>query len=344
MSDSSNRIDVQAFTRWMDANGVPGKGEIPDLGTLTGGSQNELTVISRGGKRMVMRKPPSDAAPDRVDGIRREHRLVKALKGADVPHAQYIAGSDDGDLLGMPFYIMEAIDGWSPADLGGWAEPFASDPSLRPGLASELVRGAALLGNVDWKGRGLEGFGRPDNFHERQVDRWLTFWERIKCRELPGIMEAAAWLRDHQPKHWSPGIMHGDYQFANVMYKHGAPAELAAIIDWEMTTIGDPLLDLGWILVSWPSADEGTDGASNYVDLRGMPSIDVVAGWYEEFSGRSVADLTYYIVLARWKLGIVLEQGYSRFLSGAIKNDKLESFGPIVPDLIARAAALAARS
>ena len=146
-------------------------------------------------------------------------------------------------LLGTPFYIMDVVDGWSPADLGGWAEPFQSDLSLRPALAYELVRGAALLSKVDWQARGLTGFGRPENFHERQVDRWLAFLERIKCRELPGLMEAAAWLRTHQPKHWSPGVMHGDYQFANVMYKHGAPGELAAIIDWDTGTIGDPLLD-----------------------------------------------------------------------------------------------------
>jgi aminoglycoside phosphotransferase (APT) family kinase protein len=332
-------IDVEAFARWMDANGVPGAGELPDLGSLSGGSQNELTLIRRGGRTMVMRRPPAGAVDDRLDGIRREHRLVKALKGADVPHAEYVAGSDDAEVLGMPFYIMDAVDGWSPADLGGWPEPFLSDLSLRPGLAFELVRGAALLSKVDWQGRGLQGFGRPDNFHERQVDRWLAFLERIKCRELEGLHEAATWLRAHQPAHWSPGIMHGDYQFANVMYRHGAPAELAAIIDWEMTTIGDPLLDLGWILVHWgPEADD----MERYLDLTGMPTIEEMCAHYELHSGRSTDDIVYYIVLARWKLGIVLEQSYSRFLAGAGVNPKVEQFGPLVQTLIRKAASLAA--
>ncbi len=338
MSDVA-RVDVPALARWMDANDVPGTGELPDLGSLSGGSQNELTLIKRGGRTMVMRKPPAGAVADRLDGIRREHRLVRALKGADVPHAEYIAGTDDPDLLGMPFYIMEAVDGWSPADLHGWAEPFASDAALRPGLAVELVRGAALLGNVDWQARGLEGFGRPENFHERQVDRWLTFLDRIKCRELPGLDEASAWLRTHRPAHYSPGIMHGDYQFANVMYRHGAPAELAAIIDWEMTTIGDPLLDLGWILQQWPS--EGDDPTGGYVDLTGMPSRAAMCAEYERHSGRSTQDIDYYVILARWKLAIVLEQGYSRFLAGAAVNPQVEAFGPIVLDLMARAGALA---
>ena len=337
-SDTIANIDIEAFARWMDANGVPGEGELPDLGALSGGSQNELNIIERGGRKMVMRRPPAGAVEDRLDGIRREHRLVKALKGADVPHAEYIAGNDDAELLGMPFYIMDIVDGWSPADLGDWAEPFKSDLSLRPGLAFELVRGAALLSKVDWKARGLEGFGRPDNFHERQVDRWLAFLERIKCRELPGLDEAAAWLRTHQPTEWSPGIMHGDYQFANVMYRHGAPAELAAIIDWEMTTIGDPLLDLGWVLVHWgPEADD----MDRYLDLEGMPTLEEMCAHYELHSGRSTAEITYYIVLARFKLGIVLEQSYSRFLAGAEVNPKVEKFGPLVEKLISKAASLA---
>ncbi len=332
-------IDVEAFARWMDANGVPGEGELPQLGALQGGSQNELTIIERGGQKMVMRRPPAGAVDDRLDGIRREHRLVKALKGADVPHAQFIAGTDDAGLLGMPFYIMEAIDGWSPADLQGWAEPFHSDLVARRDLAFELVRGAALLSKVDWQARGLEGFGRPDNFHERQVDRWLAFLERIKCRELPGLEQAAAWLRSHQPRQWTPGIMHGDYQFANVMFHHGAPGRLAAIIDWEMTTIGDPLLDLGWVLVHWgPEADDMT----RHLDLDGMPSLDEMCAHYELHAGRSTEDVIYYIVLARFKLGIVLEQSYSRFLAGAAVNPKVEVFGPLVTELIRKSASLAA--
>ena len=334
-------IDAAALAAWMDANGVPGDGEIPELGSLQGGSQNELTIIERAGRKMVMRRPPSGAVADRLDGIRREHRLAKALRGADVPHAEYIAGSDDTDLLGMPFYIMEAVDGWSPADLHGWAAPFDIDLEARSALGLELARGCALLSKVDWQARGLEGFGRPDKFHERQVDRWLAFLERIKCRELPGLDDAAAWLRTHQPKHFEPGIMHGDYQFANVMFRHGAPAELAAIIDWEMTTIGDPLLDLGWVLVAWPPEGDDMTNAQ-YLDLAGMPSREAMCATYEEHSGRSTEDIDYYVVLARFKLGIVLEQSYSRLLQGADVDAKVEAFGPLVPELIRKAASLAA--
>ena len=342
MPTDATGIDLDAFARWMDANEVPGAGERPVLKELGGGSQNELYLIERGGRRMVMRRPPATAVADRLDGIRREHRLVKALKGADVPHAQYVAGTDDESVLGMPFYLMEAVDGWSPTDVGGWPPPFDTDVEARRGLALELVRGAALLSKVDWKARGLEGFGRPEGFHDRQVDRWLAFHARIKCRELPGLDEAAAWLRGHRPRHYVPGIMHGDYQFANVMFAHGAPARLAAIIDWEMTTIGDPLLDLGWVLISWGEENDDMENA-RYLDLTGMPTRDEMCAHYEKISGRPTDDIDYYVVLARFKLGIVLEQGYSRLLAGKGGNPKVEAFGPIVLELIQNAAKLAAR-
>ena len=191
---------------------------------------------------------------------------------------------------------------------------------------------------MDWRARGLSDLGRPDGFHERQVERWTAFLNRIKGRELPGFDEAAAWLRAHKPLDFIPGIMHGDYQFANVMFRHGAPARLAAIVDWEMGTVGDPKLDLGWVMQSWPEdTSVSTDG---YVDLMGMPSREEMLARYASVSGRQVDDIDYYCVLARWKLAVVLEQGYQR----AGDDVKLQSFGPIVLDLMKSAADLASSS
>ena len=130
----------------------------------------------------------------------------------------------------------------------------------------------ALLSRVDWRARGLSDLGRPDGFHERQVDRWTAFLDRIKGRELPGFDEAAAWLRAHKPIDFIPGIMHGDYQFANVMFQPGAPATLAAIVDWEMGTVGDPKLDLAWVVHSWPEDPDAERDGFSYVDMTGMPS------------------------------------------------------------------------
>ena len=226
-----------------------------------------------------------------------------------MPHTEAVAVCDDPSVLGRTFYLMGFVDGWSPITEPEWPEPFFSDLDARQGLAYELIDGIARLSKVDWQAKGLQDLGRPDGFHDRQVDRWLAFLDRIKGRELPGLDEASQWLRDHRPIDFIPGLMHGDYQFANVMYHHGAPARLAAIVDWEMGTVGDPKLDLAWVVQSWP--EEGTDGFDlGYVDLTGMPTRDQLLARYAETSGRQVDDIDYYVVLARWKLAIVLEQGF----------------------------------
>ena len=329
--------DRAALATWLDDVGAPGTGETPEIERLTGGSQNELFAVNRSGLTGVLRMPPANADEARLDGLRRELRLLGALKGSDVPHAELIGGEPTGDVLGTPFYLMEAVDGWSPT-AGTWAAPFDTDLPARGDLAFELVGGIAQLSKVDWQARGLTGFGRPENFHERQVDRWLAFLEGYRFRELPGLDVAAEWLRTHRPANWSPGIMHGDYQFANVMFSHGKPAKLAAIIDWEMTTIGDPLLDLAWALLGWDGEHPRTDF---YVDLEGMPTRSELLAHYEAISGRSTADIDYYLVLANWKLGVVLEKSYAALVKGDRKDDKIETFGPLVLNLIATAADLA---
>ena len=235
---------------------------------------------------------------------------------------------------------MGFVDGWSPMGCATtWPAPFDTDLDGRQGLAYELIDGIALLSKVDWQAKGLQDLGRPDGFHERQVERWTAFLERIKGRELPGFDEAAAWLRAHKPIDFIPGLMHGDYQFANVMYRHGGPARLAAIVDWEMGTVGDPKLDLAWVVNSWPEDTSGGDGTvGGYVDMTGMPSRTQVLERYAEVSGRQVDDIDYYNVLARWKLAVVLEQGFQR----AGDDERLLAFGPVVLDLMQGAADLAA--
>jgi aminoglycoside phosphotransferase (APT) family kinase protein len=286
-----------------------------------------------------VRIPPPSAPESRDAGILREWRIIEALDGTEVPHTAALGMCSDKSLLGRTFYMMGFVDGWSPMEtMGRWPEPFNSDLEARKGLAYQLIEGIALLGNVDWRAKGLEDLGRPEGFHDRQVERWTAFLERIKGRDLPGFDVAADWLRKHRPIDFIPGLMHGDYQFANVMFRDGAPARLAALIDWEMGTVGDPKLDLGWVVQSWPQDlnDPSLTGAG-YADLYGMPTKDQLVQHYAEVSGRQVDDLDYYIILAKWKLGVVLEQGYQR----AGDDEKLQMFGPIVLNLMEGAAELA---
>jgi aminoglycoside phosphotransferase (APT) family kinase protein len=333
-------IDVERLGAWMDEVELPGTGEPIEHRYVSGGSQNEIYELQRGDLHCALRVPPTSAPAPRDDGIVREWRIIEALDGTDVPHTAAVALCTDRAVLGRTFYLMGFVDGWSPmAHTGGWPAPFDTDVHARRGLAYQLVEGIALLSQVDWRAKGLHDLGRPDGFHERQVDRWTAFLERIRGRDLPGFDEAAAWLRAHRPLDYVPGLMHGDYQFANVMYRHGAPARLAAIVDWEMGTVGDPKLDLGWTVQGWPDDTERPDAAAaSYVDMAGLPSRDDVIAHYADISGRQVDDIDYYMVLARWKLAVVLEQGYQR----AGDDAKLQAFGPMVLDLMHGAAELAA--
>jgi aminoglycoside phosphotransferase (APT) family kinase protein len=332
-------IDVDRLSTWLDGTGLPGKGEPIEARYISGGSQNEIYEIRRGELHGAIRIPPATAPDSRDAGILREWRIIDALDGTDVPHTTAIAVCEDPSVLGRTFYIMGFVDGWSPMDQHGrWPAPFDEDLEARKGLAYQLVEGIALLGNVDWQAKGLQDLGRPDGFHERQVDRWTTFLERIKGRELPGFDVAADWLRRHRPIDFIPGLMHGDYQFANVMFRHGAPARLAALVDWEMGTVGDPKLDLGWVVQSWPeNPDDPSLTGAGYADMYAMPTKDQVVQHYASVSGRQVDDMDYYVILAKWKLGVVLEQGFQR----ADRDEKLQSFGPIVLDLMEGAANLA---
>jgi aminoglycoside phosphotransferase (APT) family kinase protein len=331
-------IDIDRLAPWMDDNGLPGKGEPIEHRYVSGGSQNEIYEIRRADLHAALRIPPTSAPDRRDEGIVREWRIIEALDGTEVPHTEAIAACTDASVLGRTFYLMGFIDGWSPMGVERWPAPFDTDPVARAGLAYQLVEGIALLSKVDWRAKGLQDLGRPDGFHERQVDRWTAFLERIQARELPGLEAASDWLRAHRPIDYRPGLMHGDYQFANVMYRHGGPARLAAIVDWEMGTVGDPKLDLGWVVQSWPEDTNSAEAAeSSYVDLRGMPSRDELLQHYARVAGRQVDDIDYYVILAKWKLAIVLEQGFQR----AGDDEKLLAFGPIVLDLMRGAADLA---
>jgi aminoglycoside phosphotransferase (APT) family kinase protein len=345
---SEGLIDRDALGAWMDAQGLPGAGEPMDVRFIAGGASNEIFAIERGGSRLALRRPPRKVPKGRNETMLREYRVLSALRDSDVPHARALGVCEDTSVIGATFYVMEYVDGWSPINLEDrrWPAPFEADLGARKGLAYELVDAIAKLGQVDWRAAGLEGFGKPEGFLDRQVDRWLAHLSKFAFRELPGLTTAADWLRTHTPKHFTPGIIHGDYQFANVMFHHGAPARLAAVVDWEMATIGDPLLDLAWVLMTWPDEDERTDAsaAKSYVDYAGMPDRFELMQRYARLSGLPVDAMDYYIVLGRFKMAIVLEQGYARFVQGGADNPKMQAFGDVVLDMAARAAQLARTS
>jgi aminoglycoside phosphotransferase (APT) family kinase protein len=333
-------VHEERLGAWMDTQDLPGRGEPLTSKFISGGASNEIFEIRRADFRAVLRRPPRVVPKGRNDTMLREYRVLHALNGTDVPHPEAYAACSDDAVIGSSFYLMSLVDGWSPMNMDGWPEPFDTDLEARYGLGIQLVDGIGRLARVDWKAQGLEGFGKPDGFHDRQVDRWMAHLNAVKFRDLPGLEVTAEWLSNHKPSHWEPGIIHGDYQFANVMFSHGAPARLGAMVDWEMSTVGDPLLDLAWVMNGW--TDPGEDRTKGYVDCTGMPSRKEMLDHYATVSGRDVDEIDYYIILARFKLAIVLEAGYARVVAGEADNPKMAKFGDVVLDMAARAAELAA--
>lgn len=312
-------VSLAALGSWMDSKGL-GNGAVGDPVQLTGGTQNLLFLFERAGRRYVLRRPALKARPGADALMLREARVLEALSGSAVPHPQLVAACDDPQIIGSTFYLMEAVDGFNATTE---LPPSHTDPAAQHAMGLALVDGISALGAIDHLAVGLETFGRPEGFLERQVSRWakeIEGYARVPDwpgqATLPSIDVLQGWLTRHQPSGFSPGIMHGDYHIGNVMYRWDQPA-LAAIIDWELSTIGDPLLDLAWLVATWP--DASGKSVSPTLDVSpwvGFPSAAELVERYRERSSRDLSAIDWYVVLACYKLGIILEGTHVRAHEG----------------------------
>ena len=316
-------VDLEQLARWMDAEGL-GEGPLTALQPLSGGTQNILLRFTRSGRDYVLRRPPLHLRKNSNETMRREARVLAALKGSGVPHPGLIAACPEEDVLGATFYLMEPIDGFNPG-AGPLPEPYASRREWRWAIGMQMVEGIARLGALDYRALGLEGLGKLDGYLERQVGRWaaqLKSYQELEGwpgpQEIPGVDKVADWLSRRIPQDFRPGVIHGDFHIQNVMFHHDRP-ELAAIIDWELTTLGDPLLDLGWLMATWPMpGEEGDQGEGTVATTpwEGFPEIEDLVARYGELSGRDLSDAKWYGVLGCYKLGIILEGTHARACAG----------------------------
>lgn len=317
----SKLVDLSVLAGWMDAQGL-GSGPITSATQLAGGTQNILLKFDRAGRTYVLRRPPPVLRANSNETMRREARVLAALAGTPVPHPGLIAACPDEAVLGAAFYLMEPVNGYNAA-AQGLPEPFHTSPKLRHEMGLSLVDGIAALGALDHLALGLDGLGKPDNFLERQVGRWKAqlesyseFKEWDGRADIPGVDRVGKWLEAHRPATFQPGLIHGDYHLGNVMYRFDAP-KLAAIVDWELTTVGDPLIDLGWLLATWPDEGAGLgDGTVAVQPWEGFPTADELVERYRGQTTRDVSAIAWYGVLACYKLGIILEGTYARARAG----------------------------
>jgi aminoglycoside phosphotransferase (APT) family kinase protein len=269
----------------------------------------------------VLRRPPLHKRANSDDTSRREARVLAALAGTDVPHPALIAACPDLEPLGAAFYLMEPVPGVAPAL--NWAPPLSTDPARQHGLGLSMAAAIAALSRVDPGHPSLHGLGRPESWLERQVGRWrrqLAGYRELDGYpgpDLPGVDKVADWLDAHQPTRWTPGLIHGDFHFANVLADPHSGA-VNAIVDWELATIGDPLLDLGHLLATWPTHFPIGGGS---MDSTGLPDTATIIEQYADLSGRDVREIRWYQVLACYRLGIILEGTHARAHAGQAQRE-----------------------
>ncbi|MET0684311.1 MAG: phosphotransferase family protein [Solirubrobacteraceae bacterium] len=326
---------VDPLLAFLDAHGL-GEGE-PAIEAIGDGHSNVTFAVTRGDTRLVVRRPPRGPLPPSAHDVLREARILRALAGR-VPVPEVLAVCDDPEVIGAPFYVMPRLDG---VVMSGAPAPALAGHERA--TAEAMIDTLADLHAVDWRGAGLEGFGRPDGYLERQLARFGGLWERNRTRDLPAMERVGAWLAAHRPESPPATIVHGDYRLGNLMLGPAPPPHVVALLDWEMSTLGDPLADLGYLCTFWIDRDDPPAGVFEqhaFTRGPGWPRRDELLARYEARSGRALGDIAWYRVLALWKIIVFMEGNYRRALAGSVDDPYLTTFGEAIAGLAGRAEAL----
>lgn len=329
-SDKTSLFDVERLSHWLDDH-VPGLGNGPlDANVIHGGTSNVIISLNRGGQTMMLRRPPAVPPPGSEKSILREARILAALNGTDVPHPHCYGVCEDPGVIGAPFYVMQQCDGWA-AELRDSKihdrAPFDTAPHAAS-IPYAMVDGLIALANVDYLSVGLDGFGKPENFLERQVDRWegqIKSYKQLydyEWRDIPGYDLLRDWLRANIPASFKAGIIHGDVGTPNALFTFDAPARLTALIDWELSTIGDPLLDLAWFCNGIRDARfPGHIPEKALYNVTAWPTRQELMAHYAAGTGRDMADFDYYLLLAMFKGGCILEYKVAQAAKGFLSKE-----------------------
>jgi aminoglycoside phosphotransferase (APT) family kinase protein len=325
-------VDLERLRPFL-AGHVDGARDAPLTATLIAGGRSNLTYsVSDGTRTWVLRRPPLGHVLPTAHDMAREYRVMTALASTDVPVPRTLALCEDLSVNDAPFYVMELVDGVIYRDAQGLAT-LAPDDARR--VSEVLVAVLAAIHAVDYRAVGLGDFGRPDGFLERQVRRWGEQWERSKTRELPEVDELARRLRAALPTSGPPTIVHGDYRLDNTMMASDDPGTIVAVLDWEMSTLGDPLADLGLFLLYWGRADTQVIATGEAIGSQpGFLSRDEIVERYARVSGRPVDALDWYQIFAAYKLAIIVEGINARYQMGKTLGEGFEAMGAMVSGLI----------
>jgi aminoglycoside phosphotransferase (APT) family kinase protein len=333
-------IDTEGLRRFLRDRKLAAADDLR-VENISFGHSNEVHLVHFEGQSWALRRPPRGPLLPTAHDVMREFRIISALQNTPVPVPRVYAGCDDSSYIGAPFFLMEYMRGRViRSSLTPSCEPrFAVTESQRRTISERIVDLLATLQAVDWRACGLEGFGRPDGYIERQVRRWSDQLERTipKTRPLPVMAKIQRWLSAHMPQAQAATIVHGDYKLDNLMWDlNGAEPRAIALFDWEMSTIGDPLADLGWMLTYWSDPDDDDRRRAVVSSMEaggGYFTRSEMIELYESKSGRVMRDFAFYEIFSLFKLAIIAEGSYARYLSGQADDPVFATYDLRTPQM-----------
>jgi aminoglycoside phosphotransferase (APT) family kinase protein len=319
-------LDAASLAVWLQAHapGLLGVGSTPILIRQFGGGYSNLTYLVTGGARpFVLRRPPHGVSGGIAHDVLRESRLLSALHAAGVPVPQVLAVCDDSNVLGAPFFLMEFVEGVILRQAPPPSRPF--DATVASSVAQMFVRQIASLHRRDVQAMGLGALHRGDGYVARQITGWRTRWGQAQTREVPSLDRVGAWLAAHQPPDTGVSLLHNDFKYDNLVLDPHDLTQVRAILDWEMATVGCPLMDLGTSLAYWVEAHDPPLLRAlglGVTSLPGNPTRAHLVALYEEASGRSVAQPVFYYAYGVFKLAVVAQQLVARFERGLTSDPR----------------------
>ncbi|MEU6711601.1 phosphotransferase family protein [Nonomuraea sp. NPDC046802] len=329
-------IDHPGLVAWMGRN-VPEAGEPLTVSLISGGRSNLTYVVEAAGRRLVLRRPPLGHVLPTAHDMRREWRVISALAPTPVPVPEPVAFCGDESVIGAPFYLMGYVEGTAVRTREELGHP--TEQRTRR-LSERLAEVLAAIHAVDYREVGLGDFGRPEGYLARQLDRWCQQWERSKTADLPDYDRLVARLRERLPARSAGTLVHGDYRLDNTLLTL-EDLEIRAVVDWEMSTLGDPLADLGLTLTYWyDRGDDERAGIPVAGDVTLTPGFMTSAEFAEHYakaSGRDISDLGFYVAFGNFKLAVIVEGIHARFRQGKTVGEGFDHIGSAVPTLISRA-------
>lgn len=339
-SPASPLLVLDVVEAFLDRHGL-GQGEL--RGVRIGEGQSNVTfLLERGPARYVLRRGPRPPLPRSTHDMVREARILSVLRAHGAPVPEVLAVCEDESLLGLPFYIAEYIEGFVLTDtLPDWMDLPASRERLGGGVVDALVR----IHGIDIADPAVAALGRPEGYLRRQVERFRGLWDSVATRDLPAVDAIGRHLETTLPVSPTASIVHGDFRLGNVMLHPTAPVRVHAVLDWEMSTLGDPLADVGYLSATWGGRDRPATvlELTPVTRLEGFPSRSDVVEAYASQTGLDVSGLAWYEAFALFKGAVFCEAIYRRWCAGERPAD--DDFGPLlrtgVPGLLNAAADLA---